>query len=215
MAVLPNLVPGTRRGGSCACPGAASRVAALGFLLGRRLYASSRVRLTGDRELYSGWRGGVLSARVPTVSGVVLQCLGWRYSDGDGRTGLEVAEVMEKTRSASLTSRRCPGLAPGWWPCTFRGCCCPISRGAMWRKYGSGWHSVTERHWSSRTTPAQRRGWPHSGGLVEQHWDVIPRRVSEDRRGGDSLLTRAPVVCQSIYSPGRRSRPGAAGRGSP
>jgi hypothetical protein len=72
MDVLANLVPGTRRGSSCACPGAASRVAALGFLLGHRPYTSSRVRLTGDRELYNGRRGGVLSAQVPTVSGMIL-----------------------------------------------------------------------------------------------------------------------------------------------
>jgi hypothetical protein len=39
MAVLVNLGLGTRRGGSCACSGAASRVVVLVFLHGRRLYA--------------------------------------------------------------------------------------------------------------------------------------------------------------------------------
>jgi hypothetical protein len=47
MVVLANLDLGTRRGGFCACPGAASRVVVLVFLPGRRPYTSSRVRLTG------------------------------------------------------------------------------------------------------------------------------------------------------------------------
>jgi hypothetical protein len=39
--------------------------------------------------------------------------------------------------------------------------------------------------------------------------------VSEDRHGGDSPLTRAPVTRQSIQCPGRGSTYGAAGRGWP
>jgi hypothetical protein len=73
IAVLANLVPITRRGGSCACPGVASRVVVLEFLLGRRPYASLRVWLTGDRELYSGRHGGVPSARVPMVLEMAMQ----------------------------------------------------------------------------------------------------------------------------------------------
>jgi hypothetical protein len=61
MVVLVNLGPGVRRGGSCACPGVASRVAVLESLLGRRPSASSRVRLMEDQELYSSRSGGVPS----------------------------------------------------------------------------------------------------------------------------------------------------------
>jgi hypothetical protein len=62
MVVLVNLGPDTRRGGSCSCPGATSRVVMLGLLPGHRPYADSRVRLMGDLGLYSGRRGGVQSA---------------------------------------------------------------------------------------------------------------------------------------------------------
>jgi hypothetical protein len=141
MAVLANLGPGMVRGGSCACPGASSRVVVLEFLLGRRPYASSRVRLTGDREMYSGRRGGVPSARVPMVLGMDLQCPGWWHGDGDGRTGLE---VMKEMCSIIFTSRRRPGLAPGRWSYAFRGHHHPFSRGVAWWKDGSGQHSAME-----------------------------------------------------------------------
>jgi hypothetical protein len=172
MAVLANLVPGMRRGDSCACPGASSGVAALGFLLGCHPYAGSRVRLTWDRELHSGRRGGVLSARVHMVLGMTLQCLGWWHSDGDGRTRPEVTEEM---CSIIVVSQRCPGLAPGWWPYAFRGYHRPPSWGAAWGKYGSGQHCATEWPRPSRTVLIQHQGWLHSGELVAQRRDLIPR----------------------------------------
>jgi hypothetical protein len=92
--VLANLVPGTRRGGFCACSGVASRVVVLEFLLGRRPYASSRVRLTGDRELHNDRHGGVPPAWVLTVLGMALQCPRWWHNVGDGCTGLEVTGEM-------------------------------------------------------------------------------------------------------------------------
>jgi hypothetical protein len=62
------------------------------------------------------------------------------------------------------------------WPYPFRGFHRTLSRGATWRRYGSGWHSVVE------LTPA----FPHSSrtssgmaaqcGLVEKRRDMIPRR---------------------------------------
>jgi hypothetical protein len=138
---LANLAPGGRRGGSCARPGAASRVVAPESLFEHRPYTNSRAWLMGDQKLHSGKRGDVPSAWVPTVPGTTLQCPGWWHSGRDGRT---VPEVTEKTRSASFTSRRRPGRARSWWPYPFRGCHRPLSRGAMWRRYGSGRHSVTE-----------------------------------------------------------------------
>jgi hypothetical protein len=82
--------------------------------------------------MHSDGRGGVPSSWAPTVLGMTLQCLGWWHSGGDGRTGPE------------LTSRCHPGRAWGRWPYRFQGCHHPFSRGATWRKYGSGRHSVME-----------------------------------------------------------------------
>jgi hypothetical protein len=103
--VLANLACGRRRGESCARPGATSRGVASEFLFDRRPYASSRGWLTEDRRPHSGGRGDVLSAWVSAVLGMALQCLGWRHSGGDGRTG---PEVTEKTRFTGLASWRHP-----------------------------------------------------------------------------------------------------------
>jgi hypothetical protein len=110
-------------------------------LPGRRSYSSSRVRLTGDLELYSGRCGGVPSDLVFTVLGMAPQCPGWRHNVGDGRTG---PEVTEELRSAGLTSRRRPGQASSWRSYAFRGRHHPPLRGVAWRKDGSGQYSATE-----------------------------------------------------------------------
>jgi hypothetical protein len=102
--VLVDLDANVHRASSCACPGAASRVIVLDFLLDRRPYTSSRVWLMGDRKLHSGRRGNV-------PLGMALQFLNLRHSDGHVRTGLGMAKVMEKTRSAGLTSWHRPGRA--------------------------------------------------------------------------------------------------------
>jgi hypothetical protein len=57
---------------------------------------------------HSSRRGGVLSPRTPTASGMMLQRPEWRRGSGDGRTGLM---VTEETRLTGPTSRRCPGRA--------------------------------------------------------------------------------------------------------
>jgi hypothetical protein len=98
------------------------------FLFGRRPYADSRVRLTGGRRAHSGRRGSVLSSRIPTVSGMVLQCPGWCRGSGDGRTGLM---VTEETCPTGPTSWRRPGRARDRRPSPFRGLRRPLSR--VWR----------------------------------------------------------------------------------
>jgi hypothetical protein len=143
MAVLANLAPGKRRGGSCACPGATSRVVAPESLSDRRSYTNSRYWLTGEWKLRRGRRGDVPSAWVPIVLGMTLGP-GWWHNDEDGCTGSEVTDVMEEMRPAGLTSRRRPGRARSRWLYPFRGCHRPLSRGATWRRYGSGQHSVVE-----------------------------------------------------------------------
>jgi hypothetical protein len=85
------------------------------------------------------------------------------------------------------------------------------------------WHGKG-REWAvlcHRVTPAI----PHSTGTtpwMAAQWRVgrtapgsDSQAVSGSWRDGDSLLTRAPAVCQSIYCPGRRSRWDTAGRGRP
>jgi hypothetical protein len=136
MAVLVNLGPCTRRGGSYACPGAISRVVVPVLMPGRHPYTGSRVRLTRDLELYSCRRGGVLSARALTVLGMVSpQCSGWWHSTGDGHTGPEVTEDM---CHASLMSQRRPGRASSWWPYVFR--CPPLERdGGSLEGYREWW----------------------------------------------------------------------------
>jgi hypothetical protein len=138
--VLVNLASSRRRGGSCARPGAASRVVALELLFDRRLYANLRAWLTEDRRLRSGGRGDVLSTWVPTVRGMALQCPGCRHSGGDGCIG---PEVMEKMRSIGLVSRRRPkwGGVGGRTP--FEGAAV-LFRGGNVEVYGSGQHSVME-----------------------------------------------------------------------
>jgi hypothetical protein len=137
--ILANLALGRRRGGSCARLEAASRVVASESSFDRRSYANSRAWLTEDRKLHSGGCGDVLSTWVPTVLGMTLQCLEWQHRDG-----LIGPEVKKKMRPASLTSRRRPGRARGWWPYLFRRCRRSLSRGAMWRRYGSRQHNVKE-----------------------------------------------------------------------
>jgi hypothetical protein len=95
------------------------------FPLGRRSYADSRVRLTGGCKAHSSRRGGVLSFRTPTASGMVLQCPGWRRGSGDGRTGLM---VTGETPLTGPTSRRRPGRPRDRCPSPFRGFRRPLSR---------------------------------------------------------------------------------------
>jgi hypothetical protein len=92
---------------------------------GRCPYADSRVQLTGGRRAHSSRRGGVLSPRTTTASGMALQCLGWRRDGGDGRAG---PTVTEETRPTGLTSRHGPGQVWNMRPSPFRGFHLPLSR---------------------------------------------------------------------------------------
>jgi hypothetical protein len=69
-------------------------------------------------------RGGVLSPRTPTTSGMELQCSRWCCGSGDGRTGPMVTEVTCPTR---LTSRHSPRKVWNRCPSPLRGFCHPLS----------------------------------------------------------------------------------------
>jgi hypothetical protein len=75
--------------------------------------------------MHNSGRGDVLSSRVPTASGMVLQRTGWWHNGGDGCTRLT---VTEETRSTGLTSRCCPAWARDRCPYPFRGLRHPLSR---------------------------------------------------------------------------------------
>jgi hypothetical protein len=100
------------------------------------------------------------------VPRMVAQRQGWLHmAEGDGGDTLHWSDVTTS-----------PARAWGKRPYLFRGFRRPLSRGATWRLYESGRHSVTE------LTPA----FPHSsrtvlrmaaqGRLVEQRRVMIPRR---------------------------------------
>jgi hypothetical protein len=95
------------------------------FFPGRRACVISRVELTEGRRSHNGGRGGVLSSRTPTTSGMVLQCPGWQNGSGDGRTGLM---VTEETCLTGPTSRCHPGQARDRRPSPSRGFHRPLSR---------------------------------------------------------------------------------------
>jgi hypothetical protein len=193
-AVMENLASGRRRGGSCARPGAASRVVALESSFDRCPYANSRAWLTEDWRLDNGGRGDVMSTWVPTVLGMTLQCLGWWHNGRDGHTG---PEVIQKTRPASLTSRCHPRWVRIRWPYPFRGCRRPLSRGDMeevW-EWAAQCHGMTPAFpHSTRTTWGDGR--TVRVGRTAPGYDS--QMVSEGRRGGDSPLTRAPARRQRI-----------------
>jgi hypothetical protein len=77
-----------------------------------------------------------------------------------------------------------------------------------------GWEWVVQCH---RVTPAIPHSTGTTPGMVAQ-WRVgriapgsDSQAASGGWRDGESLLTRAPTLCQGIYCPGRGSRRGAAG----
>jgi hypothetical protein len=123
-----------------------------GRLFGRRPYIGSRVRLTGGHEAHNSQRGGVLSPRPPTVLGMVMQCPGWCWDGGDGRTEPMATEV---TGPAGLTSRRSTVRAWSSRPSSLRG------RGtSVIREWAAQCHRAVAGHAAQRRTVA---GWPHRG----------------------------------------------------
>jgi hypothetical protein len=159
VAILANLASG-ETSQRVLCP---SRSGFMGSGVGSSCfsYVSFEGWADGRLGLHSSRHGDVPSSWAPTTPGMALQCLGWQYNGGDGRTGPELAE---ETRSTSPTSRRRPVWARSRCPYPFRGFRRPPSRGAACRSYGSGRHSVTELTLALLHSPVQCQGWPHKEG---------------------------------------------------
>jgi hypothetical protein len=120
----------------------------------RRPCADSRVQLTGGRTGHSSGRGGVLSPRASTASGMALQCAGWLHrADGDGGDAPRWSDVTAwswaSAEQASVPRSRVP-------PSSFEG----VAR----QSYESGCHSVTELTLALPHSTVQWRGWPHREG---------------------------------------------------
>jgi hypothetical protein len=104
---------------------------------------------------------------------MVMQCPGWCWDGGDGRTGPMATEV---TGPAGLTSRRSPVRAWTSRSSSLRGLRRPLSRVRHVGRTGVGGTVPRDYRRPCRTAS-------HSGGdaspveLVEQCWGVIPRRV--------------------------------------
>jgi hypothetical protein len=194
MVVLANLASGRRRGESCARPAAASRVVVWELLVWLPFVRRFEGSTDGRPRPHSSQRDDVPSIWVPTMSRMTLQRSGWRHSDGDGRTGPEVAEG---TRFAGLTSRRRLGRVPGRWSYPFRGFRRPLSR----ERHGGGTGVGGTASWNDTSLPAQL---PHSAGdgRTSRVGGTAPgydsQAVLEGRRGGDSPLTWAPAMYRGI-----------------
>jgi hypothetical protein len=88
VAVLANLASGGASRRVLCLPRSGFEGSGIGsFLFGHHLYIDSRVMLTEVGKSHSNGRGDVQSICDPIVRGMALQCLGWRHSGGDGRTG--------------------------------------------------------------------------------------------------------------------------------
>jgi hypothetical protein len=162
------------------------------FPFGRRPHADSRVRLTKGQRTHNSGRGGVLSSRVPTTSGMALQWPGWKHNGGDGRTG---PKMTEESCFPGLMSRCCPAWARGRRLYLFRGFRHPLSRGATWRPYRRGRHTVTVLTLALPHSPLPVPGMASQGGLVEQRHDMIPQRCQRAGVARIHLLTWASVAC--------------------
>jgi hypothetical protein len=87
MVVLENLASSGCRGKSCACPGAASRVATRELLVWSPSVRQLESWLMEDWRLHSGGRGGVPSSRARTAPEMTLQRQGWGHSGGMATQG--------------------------------------------------------------------------------------------------------------------------------
>jgi hypothetical protein len=141
-----------------------------GWLSGRCPWAGLRGLSKGARTRYNGRYGDILSPCAPTASGMSLQYAAWRYSDGDGRTGLTAT-------GWPLPPARRHDVALCSHGKSIRGFRRPTFEGSARYPYKGRRHSVAGLTPASPHSVTQWRGWPAPRRSVEQHRSVIPRRV--------------------------------------
>jgi hypothetical protein len=122
-----------------------------------------------------------------------MQCPGWCWDGGDGRTGRMATEV---TGPAGLTSRRSPVRAWSSRPSPLRGLCHPLSRARHVSRTGVGGTVSQDRRRPCRTVS-------HSGGdgITGGVGGTVPGRDSQACRGVDSSLTLAPANVNALNTP--------------
>jgi hypothetical protein len=157
---------------------------------GRRPYIGSRVRLTGGRRAHSSRRGGILSSRPPTVQEMAMQCPGWCWDDGDGRTGPMATEV---TGPVGPTSWHSPVRAWSNRSSSLRGLRRPLSRLRRIGRTGVGGTVPRDCRRPCRTASHSGGDSPHRGvGRTMSGHD------SQARHGVDSFLTWAPANVSAL-----------------
>jgi hypothetical protein len=127
MDVLTNLDPCRRRGSFRTCLRSASRVTRPVFAPDHHPCVDSRVLLMGELMLYRDRCGDVPSEQGSTPSGMALHC-----------TRAKVTK--DAVCSPCVTAP--PGGALSHCPYITRGCPHTPSRGAVWGKDESRWHSA-------------------------------------------------------------------------
>jgi hypothetical protein len=119
-----------------------------------------------------------------------MQCPGWCWDGGDGRTRPMAKEV---TSPAGLTSRRSPVRAGSSRSSSLRGLRRPLSREHRVGRTGVGGIVPRDRRRPCRTTS-------HSGGdgLTGGVGGTVPGHDSQACRGVDSSLTCAPANVSAL-----------------
>jgi hypothetical protein len=195
MVVLKNLASGGRRGESCGCPGAASRVMARELLV----WSPSVCLLKGWADEGSEdaqrrvWRCPVVpdfhgTGDDAAVPGMAAQWRRWPHKAGNNRG--DAPCWPDITASSQAGAEWAPVRLSRVPPPSFEGC--DVEAVREW---------ATQRHGVDTGLPAQLL---HSvgDGRTTRVGGTAPgydsQAVSEGRRGRDSPLTWAPAACQSI-----------------
>jgi hypothetical protein len=170
-----------------------------GFSFGCRPYVGFEGEVDG-RPLGAqqpAWRRLVTP---PTVLETVMQCPGWCWDGGDGRTGPMATEV---TGLAGLTSRRSPVWAWSSRPSPIRGLRRPLSRARRVSRTGVGGTVSRDCRLPCRTAS-------HSGGdgLTGGVGGTVQGRDSQARRG--FVFDSGTCECQCIKCLCRGSRYGGS-----
>jgi hypothetical protein len=122
-----------------------------------------------------------------------MQCPGWCWDSGDGRTGPMATEV---TGPAGLTSRRSPVRAWSSRPSPLRGLRHPLSRARCISRTGVG--GIVSR---DCCRPCRKTSHSGGDGFTGGVGRIVPGRDSQACRGVDLSLTWAPANVSALNAP--------------